>query len=151
DSTILSESITLSLTVVLVALGLNVVCRPSARVVWAIAVVALLWAFSRQANVYVLWLATIAAVLAALVQGRRRHSAVLACVLGGIGLTGTVVSSSNTSIEDWNLGQVIARRIAPDATLRSWWRHQGMPALPSGVPSASARDTEAAPDPVIDA
>jgi hypothetical protein len=151
DSAILSESLALSLTVVFLALGLNVVCRPSAPLMWAFAVAAFFWAFSRQSHVYVLWLATIAAVLAALRHARRRHYVVLACVLGAIAFTGTVVSSSNTSIQDWNIGQVIVRRIAPDATLRSWWRHHGMPALPSGVPAAAKRDTENAPDSVIDA
>jgi len=150
DSVLLSESIALSLTVVLIALGLNVVCRPSGRLMWAFAIVAFLWAFSRQSNVYVLWLATIAAVLAALFHGRRRHYVVLACVVAAVALAGTVVSSSNTAIQDWNIGQIIARRIAPDATMRTWWRQQGMPALPSGVPAASARDTENAPDPLID-
>jgi len=149
DSAILSESLTLSLTVVLVALALNVVYRSSTRLMWAVGVVAFLWAFSRQSNVYILWLATSAAVLAALLHRRRGHFVVLACVLGAIALSGTVVSSSNTAIQTDNLGQVIARRIAPDATLRSWWRHQGMPVLPPGVPSAAKRDTENASDPLI--
>jgi hypothetical protein len=149
DAVILSESIALSLTVVLVALGLNVVCRPSARVMWAIAVVAFLWAFCRHSNVYLLWLATIAAVLAALLHRRRRQYVVLACVFGAVALTGTVVSSSNTTIHHSNISQIVARRIAPDATLRSWWRQQGMPPLPSGVPSAATRDTHNAPDAVV--
>jgi hypothetical protein len=151
DSVILSESIALSLTVLLVALGLNVVCRPSAPFMWAFAVVAFLWAFSRHSNVHMLWLATIAAVLAALLHGRRRHYVVVACVVGGVALTGTIVGSSNTAIQRWNITQVIARRIAPDATLRSWWRDQGMPSLPPGVPSAAAGDTANAPDSLIDA
>jgi hypothetical protein len=150
DSVILSESIALSLTVVLVALGLNVVCRPSARLMWAVAVLAFLWAFSRPSNVYILWLATIAAVIAALFHAQRRHYVVLVCVLGAVALTGTVVSSSNSDVQSWNTLQIISRRIAPDATLRSWWRRQGMPALPSGVPSPSARDAENAPDSLID-
>jgi hypothetical protein len=101
---------------------------------WAMAAVTFFWAFSRHLNVYLLWMATIVAALATLSRARRRHFVVLVCVLGAVALTGTIVSSSNTTVQHANITAIIIRRIAPDADLRLWWRREGMPPLPPGVP-----------------
>jgi len=112
DAALLSESLGLSLSVLLIALGLNVLCRPSKSVVWVTSIIAFLWAFSRQSHAYVLVVVVVALALAALLRRpRRRELAVLACVLGVLTVGAITVSNSNTSVQRWNLAEIIGRRV----------------------------------------
>jgi hypothetical protein len=133
DAFLGSESIGLSLLVLLIALGANVLCRPSKRLVWSTFIVAFFWAFTRPSNAYVLLVVSAAVALVALRRPRRRELAVLACVLGVVTLAGIAVSNTNRSVQRWNLAEIIGRRVVTDASRLEWWRQEGMPRPPASA------------------
>jgi hypothetical protein len=148
DVALLSESIAISLTVLLIALGLNLVVRPSNRLLWATSIVAFLWAFARQGNIYLLAVLAIVVACVALRRPRRLELVVLSGVFAVLSVLGIVVSNSNTNVQQWNVAEIIIRRVAPDRELLSWWRREGMPRLPRW-PTLPASDTTSPPDSAI--
>jgi hypothetical protein len=133
DSAILSDSFTISLTVLLVAVWLMLQREMSARAVAAVLAVTLLWTFTRELHVYFTAVVAALAVVIAFGNRSRRALVVLAAGLVVISVIAVVEDSRNheTSVE--NIAGVIGLRILPDNEARAWFVDQGMP-FPSELP-----------------
>jgi hypothetical protein len=134
DPLVLSESLTLSLTAGLLAVGLALLRRPSAQKVAGLLVIALLWATARDSNAYVLLFALPVPVVW-MVRSRKR--ALPAIILAGVLVaSGASIASSNVG-HRWkpDLLDVIGHRILPDHGATAFFASRGMPLTP-GVRAA---------------
>jgi len=141
DSALVSESIAISLAVLLTALLLRLSCHPSRRGAIAVLVVVLLWTFTRQSNPMIVLLV---AALVLIVPGAlrpRRFSLRFTGALAVIACAGLVLASSNTVVQEVNTAQVLQRRIIGEAH-EAWFIERGMPATGQEIlrtPPASRR------------
>lgn len=128
DNALLSESIAVSLTVVLVACVLRFACRPTAAMAISVFAVATVWALQRQSHSFVLVVAAV--VLAVLGAGRadRWLAWRLAVGLLAVALVGVVLASSTSQIQEYNSAQILVRRILQDEPRNQWFLDHGMPA-----------------------
>ncbi len=129
DTAILSDSIAISLTVLLIAVWLLWHRRPSPRTTAYVLVVTLLWTFAREVHVYVTVVVAIGAVAVAVWRRRERAFTWLAVGLVVIGAVAVVEDRRNQDTAMENLAGVIGGRILPDASARAWFVAHGMPAL----------------------
>jgi len=127
DNALLSESLSLSLGVVLAALSLRLVCRPSTRLAIVVFVAAALWALIRQNNAQLMLIAGIATVVLGLRGAHHRMAAFLAAGFVLLALLGVLLASSNNQIEQYNTAQILDRRIVHVPGRNAWFRAHGMP------------------------
>ena len=146
DNALLSESISISAVVVLAALFLRLVCRPSTRLAIVVFVVAALWAMIRQNNAQLLLVAAVAVLVLGLRSHHRRIAAVLAGGFVLLALVGVLLASSNNQIEQYTTAQLLARRVVHDPARNAWFRERGMP----DAESAFERQRALSPDGNID-
>ena len=146
DNALLSESISISVAVLLAALALRLVCRPSTRLAIVVFVVAALWALIRQNNAQLILVAAVAVVVLGLRGAHRRLAAGLAAGFVLLALLGALLATSNHQIEQFNTAQILARRIVSNPTRNAWFRAHGMP----NADSALARQRALSPDGNID-
>jgi len=146
DNALLSESISISVSVVLAALFLRLVCRPSTRLAIVVFVVAALWALIRQNNAQLLLVAAVAVLVLGLRGAHRRVAAALAGGFVLLALLGVLLASSNNQIEQYNTAQLLDRRIVHDPGRNAWFREHGMP----DAEAAIERRQELTPDEPID-
>ena len=131
DTTITSETVAISLTVLLIACWLRFVTSPSIGRAAAVVAVTVPFAFTRNDHPLLIGItAAVAAVLA--VRRPERAWAVLA-----VGLIVTTAWSwfalgRNDDIARFNLALVVGNRIVPDVEATEWFTDRGMP-LPSQV------------------
>jgi hypothetical protein len=151
DTAVLSESLALSLTVLLLAGWLALARRPSTGAAVLLALATVPWLFVRQSLLPAAAMVIVAAALAAVVTWRRggrwRPLAGLAVVL--VVLTGVAAASysRNQEIVTTNLTVIVANRIAPDPDRLAWFVGEGMP-VPVGAnwdPNAMEKDPEFGP------
>lgn len=130
DTTILADSITISLTVLLVAAWIAVYRTPSRWSVAGVLVATTLWTFARELHVYVT--AAIALVVAVVVVVRRARAPwrIVAAGLVVIAGLGAMQSRSNEETSKENLAGVLGARVLPDHEARQWFVDAGMPAMP---------------------
>lgn len=149
DSTILSEPLTILLTLVLVALVFEVVRRPSVGVVVGAGVVAVPWLALRQNHVLIGVGSALLFGVSALwchrtsrrdQQASAKIFAALAVILVVLSGFSWIMFSRNTEIVDQNLTTVFADRILPDAGHRDWFVERGMPLPSSGDYSYQSLD-----------
>jgi len=128
DAALLSESVAISLTVLLVAAVLRFACRPTRSMAIGVLVVGVVWALARQNHAFLLVGAAV--VLAALGAGRgdRRLAWPLAGGLLAVALLGVALASSTTQIQEYNTAQILVRRVLPDDAREQWFLDRGMPA-----------------------
>lgn len=134
DTTMLSEPMALSLTVLVIAAWTNFLRRPTDLGAVAIVAATVPWMFVRQSLMPTAWLITIAAAIGvgvALVRRRDRRAAT-PLVLASAGLLvgcvwATISYGRNQEILHHNLTAVTADRIAPDVDRLAWFVDQGMP------------------------
>jgi hypothetical protein len=142
DAVIRSESVSLSFLVLMFAAIVNHVLRPAAQAtgwrawIWAIVTVplAVLAAFSRDTNGFLLALAAVALVAVSLIRERRERrvvGVVLACVL----LTVAIAASSNAHAGKryrFPLMNVVFQRILPEKEKLDYFSGElGMPVSPA--------------------
>jgi hypothetical protein len=128
DRALLSESLSISLAVVLTALVVRCFAAPTRRVVVTTAVVGVVWALARQNNALVLGaLGVLVLVVVVVVRPRRRLLAALGAAFVVTGLVGVVMATSETTIQRANTTQIIVRRLLPDASYRVWLFDHGLP------------------------
>ena len=128
DNALLSESVALSLTVLLVACMLRYAGRPTRAAAVAVGVVGAVWGLTRQNHAFVLVMgAVVLAVLGSLRDDRRRTWR-LAAVLFAVGLLGVAMASSTSQIQQYNMAQILVRRVFSDETREQWFLDHGMPA-----------------------
>ena len=146
DNALLSESISISVSVLLAALFLRLVCRPSTRLAVVVFVVAAVWALIRQNNAQLLLVAAVAVLVLGLRGAHRRMAATLAGGFVLLALFGVLLATSNNQIEQYNTAQLLDRRIVHDPGRNAWFRAHGMP----NAEAALQRRQELTPDDPID-
>lgn len=127
DNGLLSESIAISLTVVLVACALRFACRPTRVTAIVVFVVASTWALTRQNNALLLGVAAV--VVAGFGAGRadRRVAWTLAAGMAAVSVLGLAMAMSTSNIQDYNTAQIIVRRVLPNDDRYQWFRDHNMP------------------------
>ncbi|GMU79426.1 MAG: hypothetical protein AMXMBFR46_22180 [Acidimicrobiia bacterium] len=167
DNALLSESVSISLVVLLTALALRLMCRVTRGNAIAVAVVGACWAMSRQSNAMVILVVAIG--LAALAVGAHlsvkqtesraesradgptesstssRSSAgalagALAIGFGALGILGLALASSNRQIEEYNTAQILVSRILTDDDRAAWFEGQGMPRTGPDIVAGASGD-----------
>ncbi|HEY2778250.1 MAG TPA: hypothetical protein VGI77_10130 [Gaiellaceae bacterium] len=141
NSIVLSESATISLTVLAIAAWMRFAVKPtSGRAAVAVAVT-LVWTLARQPNV-LFGLALTVAVLIALAASRidTRLRVAMAVALVCVNVIGLVEVSRNQTLSKNALEEVLQIRILPNADWTSWFVSHGMPYSPAvaryaGVPA----------------
>lgn len=127
DQLLLSESLSLSLTALLLAAWLWLVRAPSRGRVALLLVVALFWTFTRDSHAYVL---LVVAALAALTLLRPEHRPVKLAVVAGclaIGVAG--LASANHGARWYQpMRDILLNRIAPDGEKRAYFESRLGPA-----------------------
>ncbi|CAN5511003.1 hypothetical protein BH10ACT1_BH10ACT1_28170 [soil metagenome] len=136
DAAKLSESLALSLTVLVVAAWLNLVRRPTIVTASLLLVATLPWLFVRQSLLPTAWMVALVAVAAAICAWRRDGAGpVFGGVAVGLVLLAGLASFSygrNQEVVRENLTVIVANRIAPDPTRLEWFVDHGMPTPRSG-------------------
>jgi hypothetical protein len=146
DNALLSESLSMSVAVVLTALLVRLACRPSTRLAVAVFVVAAIWSLIRQNNAQLVLVAALAVLVLGLRGRHRRMAALLAVGFVLLALLGVLLASSNNQIEQYNTAQILDRRIVHDPERNAWFRAHGMP----NADKAFERQRELSPDGNID-
>lgn len=128
DPAVLSESLSLSLGAVLVALLLRVLNRPSRQNVLAIAAVGLLWSATRDTNAYLALAFLVVAGTGVFLRSRRLG---LALIVSGLAIFGASYWSSS-SPSRWEVMNIdlINERVLGDPSALSYFRAHAMPAPP---------------------
>lgn len=151
DTAVLSESLALSLTVLLLAGWLALARRPSWGAAVLLSMATVPWLFVRQSLLPTAAMVVVAAAVAALVTwrsgGRWRPLAGLAVVLLVLTAVAAASYSRNREIVDTNLTVIVANRMAPAPDRLAWFVAEGMP-VPAGGnwdPNAMEDDPEFGP------
>jgi hypothetical protein len=130
DQTILSESIALSLTVLLIASCLWFRLRRSTAVLVGVLLVLTLWIFTRQLQAAVYIPLAIVAIIWILARGwRRRSFVVVACALAVLGVWGGYVDSKEKIIVRSNAYSLLVLRILKTSDGREFFASRGMPSI----------------------
>lgn len=140
NTTILSESIAISLTALLVAALIRFRERLDVGTAALLLVVLLFWTFARQPHVLMCALIALAFVIATLRS--RSHRSVCALVAVGaiaISLAGAVELHRNQTISRRNTGAVLQMTILPNEAWTRWFIGQGMPYSPEIARYAGVR------------
>lgn len=136
DTAILSESLALSLTVLVVAAWLELVRRPTTLAAALVLAATLPWLFTRQSLMPAAWLVVGAAAVALATTWRRRGRwRPLAVVAVGLVLLTGVASYTygrNQEVVRTNLTVIVANRVAPTPERLDWFRDEGMPTPATG-------------------
>ena len=140
DTAKLSESLALSLTVLLIAAWLDLVRRPTLVGAVAVLVVSMPWLFVRQSLMPTAWMLVLAGAIGLAWTWHRsgRHTEVwrsLAVVVAGLAvlcIVATVSYSRNQEIVRQNLTVIVMNRMVPDADRLQWFEDHGMPLPASG-------------------
>ncbi|WP_426573222.1 hypothetical protein [Aquihabitans sp. McL0605] len=141
DAAKLSESLGISLTVLLIAAWLNFVRKPDRATAVLVALATFPWLFVRQSLISAAWLIVLVVGIAALVAWQRGHGAkVLAGLCLALALETGVASvtyTHNQEIVQENLRVIVSNRVATDPGRLAWFKAHGMP-----VPSSGAMDPQ---------
>ncbi len=122
DAVLLTESLAVSLTLLLIVAVVRLESLPS----WTLLVVFVPWVFVRDAHAY---LAVMVAVLLAPVLWRRRELVVAACVALVV-LWGVLAAQNNREIEAFNVTANTNFHVLPDEERTAWMVDHGMPVVP---------------------
>ncbi len=133
DADMLSESIMVSLTVLLVAIGLELGRGPSLRTLATALTVGTLWVFARQENV-LLYLPLLPVLIAlAFWRLRLRAALIVSAVLllvGGWASYSVLIGQSAppaNSVSVFNAGDLAVGRIVSNPAMRRYFQRDGMP------------------------
>ncbi len=141
DAAKLSESLGLSLTVLVIAAWLNLLRRTEILTALLVALATLPWLFVRQSLIPTAWLVVILALAGAVVVWCRRPPtgtravrilAVLCLVLAVETAVASATYSHNQEIVHENLLVIVANRVATDPGRLEWFTDHGMPVPASG-------------------
>jgi hypothetical protein len=141
DAAKLSESLGLSLTVLVIAAWLNLLRRTELMTAVLVALATLPWLFVRQSLLPTAWLVILVAGSGAVVAWRRQRPGlprtvrILACLTLVLAVETVVASatySHNQEIVHENLLVIVSNRVATDPGRLAWFREHGMPVPASG-------------------
>jgi hypothetical protein len=149
NSTILSESVAISLTALSVAAWIYFTQE---RTLWRAAlavVVTVLWAFTRPDLTVMVAAIALIMIIASLRRTRRGLSIIVTAALAGVFALGVVSISHNAQVRTLNLASIFAEKILPVHSRTTWFVQRGMPydltvARAAGVypPTALADDPQ---------
>jgi len=131
DTTILSESVGISLMVLVIAVWVRWMRRPEPWLSAVLIVLMVLWTFVRQDHLVITGLVALLAVVAA-VRSRRRAWMVVAVALVLLTVWGQRTYSQNRELADFNVAQTIGDRVIPNASRTAWFVDHGMP-VPASI------------------
>ncbi|HEV3225470.1 MAG TPA: hypothetical protein VGZ52_01500, partial [Acidimicrobiales bacterium] len=130
DLTILSDSLAVSLTVLLMALWWRELHHPGRWTAVALVVASILWVFTRHSNVLVNHLIVIAAA-ASIVSARPRwRRAAVVAALVATSCWGQYALTRNHYDSRVNINALIIERIEPTPSYLRWWIDHGLPRVP---------------------
>ena len=136
DTTKLSESLAISLTILLVAAWVLLARRPHVATAVTVLVVAVPWVFVRQSLMPMAWLIAVLTIVAAVVAWRRAGAwkvmAGLAVGLVAVAGLATAYYGQNREIVNHNLTVIVADRMAPHPERLDFFMARGMPIPESG-------------------
>ncbi len=127
NSTILSESLSISLTVLLIATWLRYVERRTVGRAATVFVTSVLWTDARQAQIYLSALILLGAALFALRRWREAVGWVLVLGLGAATASGLAIVDKNHYVGGGIIADTVADRILPNPGYTQWFVDQGMP------------------------
>jgi hypothetical protein len=145
DSTLLSESLAVSFTVLLMAAWLRFLRERSTLNVVLVLVITLLWVFTRDTHAYLTALLGLALLISLARPGERWKRAVVGAgcvVIAGLSVvsanqvytvtlsrsaTGTSIRSPQAGRWEFPLINVIDKRVLTDSGRRAWFESHGMP------------------------
>jgi hypothetical protein len=153
NSTILSESASLSLTALLVAAWLHYARRPKTMTAILALLATVAWTFTRSDHVVMGLFITLAVVTSVWWTRRKALAISLAAALAALNVWGFIaVSRNDPTVPATLMATVVAERILPDASRTAWFVDHGMPLTPaiaaySGVypPEQLANDPDFGP------
>ncbi len=138
DVVMLSESVSISLTVLMLAGWLELVRAPRPALVVGLLAVTLLWVFARDSN-GVIALMTVPFALIWVFRPGPLGRGWAAALAGGtlaifaLGLLATTTDQAQLRRNERPILHVIGRRVLADADKTRWWREHGMPRPPANV------------------
>ncbi len=126
DTLLLSESVTYSLTALLLAAWITVARNPRTQWVVVVLVLSLLWAFARDSNEYAVLFTGIFVAITLVHPGQRRLKTAL--VVGCLAIFLLAYVSADAG-KRWRLPlvDVIAHRVLPAPSLRTYFVAHGLP------------------------
>jgi hypothetical protein len=149
NSTILSESVAISLTALLVAAWIYFSQAPSLGRAAPAVLVTALWAFTRPDLTVMVAAIALLMLFAVLRSTRRVLSIAVTGALAGVFVLGILSISHNDQVRSLNLASIFAEKILPVHSRTAWFVQRGMPydltvARAAGVypPTALANDPE---------
>jgi hypothetical protein len=146
NSTILSESVGISLTVLVFALWLRYWKDPALNRLIALLVAALLWMFTRPDNLLIGSIVIVCWTVWMLIRRGALQRLLIALVMCAISALGLVEASTIDSVKDVNLAEILAERILPNSGYTAWFVDHGMPYSPAIAHDAYAYP----PTPLLD-
>jgi hypothetical protein len=137
DVVLQSESLAISLAVLLVAACLRLIARLTPAAIGTFALSYAGWVYARQAHIY-MGLLLLGGLVGVLVVRHNRNPeassfrAIILLVVVALGLTvvGQLLAQSNTSVQDYNISQIILTRVNGDPSQLAYFHRHGMPPLP---------------------
>lgn len=134
DATVLSESLAISLTVLVVAAWLVLARRQTPGSAAVLLLATLPWLFVRQSLLPTAWLVVVATIAAAVATRGSARKVFAGVAVGLVLLTGlaTVSYNRNQEVVQTNLSVILAARMAPHPDRVAWFRSNGMPPPPNG-------------------
>jgi hypothetical protein len=130
NSTILSESASISFTALLIAAWLRYSQRPRATTALAAVAATIAWTFTRQDHVIVGLMITVVALVSAGWHRRGLLRVFVAGALVAVSITGFVSTSRNDEVDSL-MSTIVALRVLPDPSYTSWFVDHGMPDTPA--------------------
>jgi hypothetical protein len=130
DLTILSDSLSISLTVLLVAVWWRELLHPTRWTAPAVVVVGALWVFTRQSDVVVNHVIVVMAAVSVVWARPRWRRATIALALLTVSLWGQYNLRGDHYVTRVNINAIVIDRIEPVPGYLRWWADHGLPRVP---------------------
>jgi hypothetical protein len=127
NTTILSESISISLTALLIATWLRLHLHRTWTRALEVFLVTVAWEAARQSQVLLGGLITLVFIAISLLPKRNLVNAALALAMSGLTVGGFLLINVNSVVESTNLADYVTTRILPNESYTSWYINHGMP------------------------
>ncbi len=131
NSTILSDSVALSLSALLIGCWIRHLARPSWRTAVAVVVTTVVWTFTRNDLVLIGVLVTAIVCVVTAIGGRRTLHVVVAAALVAISAYGLAIDGRNTYVANANIADVLEDRVFYNTAWTTWFIDHGMPTSPA--------------------
>jgi len=130
DFFLMSESLSLSFTLLLVAFSLNFLMNPSTRGMWILVLFFSVWIYSKGAHVLVSAPTLLLLTTLIIWQGKsikKRKLVFAICIMAAVTFSAVLQVRSTNQISNWNLFAVLAMRIAKNPLWIDHFFSKGLP------------------------